>query len=96
MKDPRDIIIAPHISEKSMRLIEENNTYVFKIAKNANKTEVKNAVQEIFGVKVEKVNTIRIKGKKKRLGIHQGTRPDWKKAMVRLADGDHIEIFEGM
>ncbi|AZR74720.1 50S ribosomal protein L23 [Anoxybacter fermentans] len=93
MKDPRDIIIAPHISEKSMRLIEENNTYTFKVALNANKTEIKKAIEEIFGVKVLKVNTARMPGKMKRLGIHRGRTPEWKKAMVKLAEGDRIEIY---
>lgn len=96
MKDPRDIIIKPHISEKSMRALEENNTYTFKVAINANKTEIKKAVEDIFGVKVLKVNTIKMPGKTKRLGVHVGKRPTWKKAMVKLAVGDRIEIFEGV
>lgn len=96
MKDPRDIIVKPHISEKSMMEIENNNTYTFKVALNANKTEIKKAIEEIFGVKVLKVNTSRMPGKQKRLGFHIGSTPSWKKAMVKLAEGDRIEIFEGM
>lgn len=96
MKDPRDIIIAPLISEKSMGMIEENNTYTFKVDKRANKIEIRNAVEEIFNVTVLKVNTINMLGKKRRLGYNQGQRPDWKKAMVKLTDGERIEIFEGM
>lgn len=96
MRDPRDIIIQPHISEKSMLEMEANNIYTFKVALHANKTEVKRAIEEIFGVKVLKVNTVRVPGKVKRMGVHQGTTPDWKKAMVKLADGDRIEIFEGV
>ncbi|ACL68880.1 50S ribosomal protein L23 [Halothermothrix orenii] len=96
MKDPRDIIIEPIVTEQSMDLIEENNTYTFKVAKDANKIEIKKAVEEIFNVDVIKVNTINVRGKKRRLGWHEGKRPDWKKAMVRLSEGDRIEIFEGM
>lgn len=96
MKDPRDIILKPHISEKSMSEIEKSNTYTFKVALNANKTEVKKAIEEIFKVKVLKVSTSRMPGKVKRMGVFVGTTPAWKKAMVRLADGDRIEIFEGV
>lgn len=96
MKDPRDIIIQPHISEKSMAAIEKSNTYTFKVALKANKTEIKNAIEDIFGVKVLKVTTIKLPGKVKRMGIHVGKTPAWKKAMVRLAEGDRIEIFEGV
>lgn len=96
MKDPRDIILKPHISEKSMSEIEKSNTYTFKVALNANKTEVKKAIEEIFKVKVLQVSTCRMPGKTKRMGVFVGTTPSWKKAMVRLADGDRIEIFEGV
>ncbi len=96
MKDSRDIIITPIISEKSMSLIEENNTYVFKVDKKANKIEIRKAIEEIFKVKVLNVNTMNVRGKKRRLGFTQGKRPDWKKALVKLAEGDRIEIFEGM
>lgn len=96
MKDARDIIIQPHISEKSMAAIEKSNTYTFKVALKAGKTEIKKAVEEIFGVKVMKVTTARMPGKTKRMGVHVGKTPEWKKAMVRLAEGDRIEIFEGI
>jgi len=96
MKEARDIIIAPLISEKSMSMIEDNNTYTFKVDKRANKVEIRKAVEEIFNVSVVNVNTMNMRGKKRRLGYHQGKRPDWKKAMVKLVDGDRIEIFEGM
>ncbi|MFW6386537.1 MAG: 50S ribosomal protein L23 [Bacillota bacterium] len=94
--DSRDIIISPVISEKSMTLMEDNNTYTFEVARGANKVQIRNAVEEIFNVKVEKVNTMNIRGKNRRLGRNEGKRPDWKKAMVRLAAGDQIEIFEGL
>lgn len=96
MKDPRDIIIAPIISEKSIAMIEENNTYTFKVDKNANKIEIRKAIEEIFNVNVVKVNTVNMKGKTRRLGYNMGKRPDWKKAMVKLAEGNRIEIFEGL
>ncbi|MFW5999125.1 MAG: 50S ribosomal protein L23 [Halanaerobiaceae bacterium] len=94
--DSRDIIISPVISEKSMTLMEDNNTYTFEVAREANKVQIRNAVEEIFNVKVEKVNTMNIRGKNRRLGRNEGKRPDWKKAMVRLVAGDQIEIFEGL
>ncbi|MFI5359182.1 MAG: 50S ribosomal protein L23 [Halanaerobiales bacterium] len=96
MKDPRDIIIAPIISEKSIAMIEENNTYTFKVDKNANKIEIRKAIEEIFNVNVVQVNTVNMKGKTRRLGYNMGKRPDWKKAMVKLAEGNRIEIFEGL
>ncbi len=96
MKTAYDIIIRPVITEQSMEATEEKK-YVFQVAIDANKTEIKKAVEEIFGVKVEKVNTIRMEGKEKRMGVHIGRRANWKKAMVKLtADSKTIEFFEGM
>jgi len=96
MKEARDIIISPIITEKSMDLMESNNTYTFQVAKDSNKVEIKNAIQEIFNVDVVNVNTMNLKGKEIRLGVHEGKRPDWKKALVKLAKDDEIEIFEGV
>ncbi|AZO96544.1 50S ribosomal protein L23 [Iocasia frigidifontis] len=96
MKDSRDVIISPIISEKSMDLIEENNTYTFKVARKANKVEIRNAIEDIFNVQVLKVNTMNVSGKKRRMGFKEGRTPAWKKAMVKLAAGDRLEIFEGM
>ncbi|TDX49286.1 50S ribosomal protein L23 [Orenia marismortui] len=96
MKDPRDIIIAPHISERSMMDMEEKGWYTFKVALKSNKTEIKSAIEEIFDVAVEKVTTNRMPGKKRRMGHTQGRTPKWKKARVKLAEGDRIEIFEGV
>lgn len=94
MKNPHDIILQPLITEKSTALIEENK-YTFVVGKNANKIEIKKAVEELFDVEVRAVNTINMKGKKRRVGVHQGYRPDWKKAVVTLQDGSKpIEIFE--
>ena len=96
MKTAYDIIIKPIITEQSMEATEEKK-YVFQVANDANKIEIKKAVEEIFGVKVEKVNTIRMDGKEKRMGVHIGRRANWKKAMVKLtADSKTIEFFEGM
>ena len=97
MKTAYDIIIKPVITEQSMEATEEKK-YVFQVALTANKTEIRKAVEEIFGVKVEKVNTIRMEGKMKRQGAAlAGRRANWKKAMVKLtADSKTIEFFEGM
>jgi len=96
VKDPREIILKPHISERTMDLINENNSYTFQVALKATKVEIKKAVEQIFGVKVVKVTTHRMPGKEKSMGVHRGFTPKWKKAVVRLAEGDSIEIYEGM
>ena len=80
---PEEIIIAPVITEKSNDLIQEGK-YTFKVNKNATKVEIANAVEKLFEVKVLKVNTISVKGKKKRVGYHQGKTSDWKKAIVKI------------
>ena len=96
MKTAYDIVIKPIITEQSMEATEEKK-YVFQVAMDANKIEIKKAIEEIFGVKVEKVNTIRMDGKEKRMGVHVGRRANWKKAMVKLtAESKTIEFFEGM
>ena len=94
MKDPRDIIFEPIVSEKSYDLIEDTNTYTFVVDRRANKTEIKQAVASIFDVKVLSVNTMNRKGKLKRTGYVVGKRKDTKRALVKLADGDKIDIFE--
>lgn len=96
MKYAQDIIIRPVISEHSMEQME-NRTYTFMVKLDANKIEIAKAVEEIFGVKVEKVNTIRMQGKMKRMGAHQGRRASYKKAMIKLTeDSKTIEFFESM
>ena len=97
MKTAYDIVIKPIITEQSMEDTAEKK-YVFQVATDANKVEIAKAVEEIFGVKVAKVNTIRMDGKKKRTGAYPvGRRASWKKAMVKLtADSKTIEFFEGM
>lgn len=95
MKDPRDIIIKPVITEKSMDLLADNK-YTFIVDKKANKTEIKNAIEKIFDVRVEKVRTMNVKGKTKRMGRFEGKTPDRKKAIVTLKPGHKIRLFEGM
>ncbi|MBR2179399.1 MAG: 50S ribosomal protein L23 [Selenomonadaceae bacterium] len=90
--EARDILIKPLITEKSTELMAEGK-YVFKVAKAANKIEIARAVKEIFNVKVEKVNTVNVKGKTKRIGRTSGKRADYKKAIVKLAAGETIEFF---
>ena len=96
MKSPYDIIIRPVLTEKSYDGMADKK-YAFEVAINANKTEIKQAVETIFGVKVESVNTMRVEGKMKRQGRTQGRRPERKKAYVKLTEGSKtIEFFEGM
>ena len=92
-QDPRDVILSPVVSEKSYSLIDQN-AYTFLVHKRANKTEIRQAVESIWGVRVAKVNTLNRKGKTKRFRFTQGRRPDSKRAIVRLVEGDKIEIFE--
>ena len=97
MKNAYDVIVKPIITEQSMEATEDKK-YVFQVAVDATKIDIKRAVEEIFGVKVEKVNTINMKGKLKRQGAYPaGRRAAWKKAMVKLtSDSKSIEFFEGM
>ncbi len=96
MKTAQDIIIKPVITEKSMDGLQEGK-YTFKVDKNANKLEIAKAVEELFDVKVAKVNTINCSGKSRRVGRFEGKKPDWKKAIVTLKeDSKSIEFFEGM
>ncbi|PKN80311.1 MAG: 50S ribosomal protein L23 [Candidatus Cloacimonetes bacterium HGW-Cloacimonetes-1] len=94
MIHPRNILVAPLITEKTGIQMESNNTYTFKVSINANKIEIKNAIEKIFAVKVTNINTIRMMGKPKRLGKYNGYRPNWKKAIVTLRAGDKIADFE--
>ena len=95
MKSDLEIIRKPMVTEKVTRLQEKLNQYVFEVAPSANKIEIKRAVEERFEVKVTKVRTINTRGKLKTLGRFTGRRPDWKKAIVTLAAGEKIELFEG-
>ncbi|RLC49060.1 MAG: 50S ribosomal protein L23 [Candidatus Cloacimonadota bacterium] len=96
MRDPREIVINPIITEKGANLKKEGNANLFKIAINANKIEVKKAIEEMFDVKVKKINIIRQRGKVKKLGRYTGKRPDWKKAVVFLAKDENIRELEAL
>ena len=93
--DPHQVIIRPVISEKSYNLIETENQYTFQVDRRANKNHIKRAVEEAFDVRVRKVNTVNVKSKPKRQGLTRGRTASWKKAVVRLAEGERIELFEG-
>lgn len=93
MQKPHDVILQPVVSEKSYGLLDEGR-YTFEVAPEANKTEIKQAVETIFDVKVEKVNTLNRKGKRKRFRFQEGKRADVKRAIVTLREGDAIDIFE--
>jgi large subunit ribosomal protein L23 len=92
--DPRDILIKPVVSEKSYGLLDDNK-YTFVVAPDANKTQIKIAVQEVFGVRVTAVNTMNREGKRKRTRQGWGKRADTKRAIVTVAEGDSIDIFGG-
>jgi len=94
--DIYNVIKEPHIAEKVNQQKELFNQLTFKVDKRANKVEIKNAVERIFKTKVLDVKTLNIKGKKRRIGKNIGKRPDWKKAIVRLAPGEKVEFFEGV
>ncbi|HKH76506.1 MAG TPA: 50S ribosomal protein L23, partial [Rubrobacteraceae bacterium] len=91
--DPHQVIIRPVISEKSYGLIETANQYTFQVDKRANKNQIKHAIESAFDVRVRKVNTSNVKSKPKRQGLTRGRTATWKKAVVRLVDGERIELF---
>jgi large subunit ribosomal protein L23 len=92
-KDPRQVVIRPVVTEKSFKLVEENR-YTFEVDKRATKPQIADAVSEIFGVTVTKVNTINVSGKPRRVRWRKGLTRSWKKAIVTLADGDTIDLYE--
>jgi large subunit ribosomal protein L23 len=93
-REPRTIVRRALITEKGTRLRERENGYLFEVARDANKIEIKQAIEAIFPVKVRTVRTQRVHGKPKRMGRYAGHRPDWKKAVVTLQKGQTIELFE--
>jgi large subunit ribosomal protein L23 len=95
MKAYHNLIKGPVITEKTHALRAAANKVTFRVAVKANKIEIRKAIEELFKVKVLTVNTIRLRGKKKRMGRTEGVRPDWKKAIVTLAPGEKIPGFEG-
>jgi large subunit ribosomal protein L23 len=93
MKSAYDVILSPIVSEKTYQLIEDGNTYTFEVDRRANKEEIRDAVQQIFDVKVVRVNTMNRKGKRTRFGYRRGKRKDTKRALVTLAEGNEIDLF---
>jgi large subunit ribosomal protein L23 len=91
---PNQVLLAPVVSEKSYSLITDRK-YTFRVHEDAHKTQVRQAVEELFGVKVTSVNIVKVQSKPKRRGLTRGRRPGWKKAIVQLREGESIEIFEG-
>lgn len=94
MRDPRTIVLKPLVTEKSSNLRQKENKYAFGVARNANKIEIKSAIESLFNVRVKDVRTILVRGKVKRMGVFSGKRPDWKKAIVTLEQGQTIDLFE--
>lgn len=92
--DPRTVLVRPVISEKSYALIAEGK-YTFRVADRAHKTQIAHAVEEVFGVSVDAVRTSQVRAKPKRRGLSKGKSRSWKKAVVQLAPGERIELFEG-
>jgi large subunit ribosomal protein L23 len=93
MKASHDLILAPVVSEKSYDLIENENTYTFEVDPRSNKEEIRDAIEEIFDVRVLRVNTMNRQGKRKRTGYTLGKRKDVKRAIVKIAEGDSIDLF---
>ena len=93
---PHQVVLRPLLTEKGTRLKEQGNQYLFRVAKTANKVEIRQAIEQIFKVTVLEVRTTRVRGKVKRMGRFQGRRPDWKKAVATLKEGDSIELYEGV
>jgi len=96
MRDPRDVIVKPFLTEKSTIQRESDNIYTFCVARDANKREIKHAVEEIFQVEVKDVRTMNYLGKMRRMGRFVGRKSSWKKATVQLVPGASISIFEGL
>jgi large subunit ribosomal protein L23 len=95
MTDLYDIVRVPRITEKGTRLKEQSNVLTFEVKADANKVQVRKAIEGIFKVKVLDVTTVNVPGKRKRMGMREGRRSDWKKAYVTLKPGEKIDIFEG-
>ena len=95
-RNPREILLRPILTEKSMRQKEDLNTVTFRVRPDANKVEIRDAVETVFSVKVASVRTASFEGKLKRMGKYQGRRSDWKKAFVQLQPGHKIELVEGV
>jgi large subunit ribosomal protein L23 len=96
MRDAREVILRPVVTEESSMLVEDQRTYTFLVAKDANKLEIKAAVQTLFNVKVQAVRTANYQGKWRRVGRSVGRKATFKKAVVKIAEGDVIDVYEGI
>jgi large subunit ribosomal protein L23 len=96
MRSPRQVIVRPVVTERSTTLGEEQDAFTFIVAEDANKIEIKRAVEDLFDVKVKSVNTMRYRGKLRRVGRAVGRRASYKKAIVKLVDGERIDVYEGI
>lgn len=96
MRRVDQIIIRPLLTEKASLQTEENNTYAFEVGKDSTKIEIKEAIQSLFGVQVANVRTMVVRGKVKRFGRYFGKRPNWKKALVTVAEGDDLNFYTGL
>jgi large subunit ribosomal protein L23 len=96
MRSPRDVIIRPVVTERSTTLGEDHDAFTFIVAEDANKIEIRRAVEALFDVKVRSVNTMRYRGKIRRVGRSMGRRASFKKAIVKLVDGERIDVYEGI
>ncbi|RJQ52893.1 MAG: 50S ribosomal protein L23 [Nitrospiraceae bacterium] len=96
MRNIYEVLKGPLLTEKGTLMKEQDNKVLFKVAVNANKIEIRKAVEEIFKVKVDRVTTMNCMGKRKRMGKHEGKRSDWKKAIVTLKEGEKLDFVEGV
>ena len=96
MRDPKDVIIRPVVTERSTELADDRGAYTFIVEKNANKIEIKNAVESLFDVKVKNVRTANYRGKWRRVGSAYGQKASYKKAVVTLVEGQRIDVYEGI
>lgn len=96
MRSPREVIVRPVVTERSTALGDERDAFTFIVAEDANKIEIRRAVEELFDVKVKSVNTMRYRGKLRRVGRAIGRRASYKKAIVTLAEGERIDVYEGI
>jgi large subunit ribosomal protein L23 len=94
--NPQQVVIKPLVTERSMTQRDEQNKYVFQVHQDATKPEIRKAIEELFDVKVVSVTTANVVGKMKRLGRYEGRRSNWKKAVVRVAEGQKIEIYDAV
>ncbi len=96
MRDPREVVVRPVVTERSTELGEDQNAYTFIVSKDANKIEIRAAVERLFSVKVAEVRTLNYRGKWRRVGRSLGRRPSYKKAIVKLTEGERIDVYEGI